>query len=400
VNVLIIAPQVPYPLDNGGSMRMYYLLRHLARRHRVVLMCPGPLSAEAAAALRFCAAVEAVPPPRRPMPWLEHLRGLAGPLPASSILPFSEGVDRLRDLLSAERFDLVQIEFLALAHLVHALPDRLRRVLVEHVIASEARSRLIRLMPWGVRRAYYTADLLKLRHYEPAAVRSFDACITMSSRDERLVRTWAPGITVTTIPNGVDTEYFAPAGTEDPFQLMFLGSFHLDYANVDAAMYFAREIFPRIRRQIPEARLTVVGPRPQPEVQRLARIQGIEVTGRVDDVRPYLARAALLVIPLRGGSGTKVRIFTAMAMQKSVLATSIAAEGIDAIPGEEIVIADGTERFADEAVSLLRDAYRRKRIGRAARALTVAQYDWRVIGNRLEALHASLLDRPAHPLSV
>jgi glycosyltransferase involved in cell wall biosynthesis len=139
----------------------------------------------------------------------------------------------------------------------------------------------------------------------------------------------------------------------------------------------------------------VVGPAPPLEVRELAHHPGIEVTGRVEDVRPYLARAALVVLPLRAGAGTKLRIFTAMAMQKVVLASPVAAEGIEAAPEEEIVISDGAEPFAEAAIALLLDGSRRSRIGRAARARAVAQYDWRVIGHRLEEFYTSLLDRGA-----
>jgi glycosyltransferase involved in cell wall biosynthesis len=367
------------------------MLRQLARRHEVVLLCPGPLSRDAAQALRFCAGLEVVPPGRSRRPWWEHLRGLAGALPASVCLSSDAMAIRLRELVRAQRFDIVQIEFLGLAHFARLLPSGPRKVLVEHCITSELRARLLRLMPWGARRLYYAVDLLKLRYYERAAMETFDACVTVSSRDERQIRAWVPGLDVATIPNGVDTDYFRPFGQEQPHSLLFIGAFDLEYANVDAVLQFARDILPLIRRRVPDAVLTVVGPAPPRAVLDLAQNPGIEVTGRVEDIRPYLARAALVILPLRGGAGTKIRIFTAMSMQKAVLASSLAVEGIDAATGEEIAIADGPERFAAEAISLLTDAPRRLRIGRAARARAVAQYDWRTLGQKLDDFYASLL---------
>lgn len=390
MKVLAVSPFLPFPLENGGAIRVYHLLRFLSRRHEVTLLCFGALTPQAREALRFCTSVHVVPPPRFPRPWWEHARGLAGALPASVCLPSEAMAARLRHLIASHPFDLVQVEFLGLSHLVQHLDGR-RKVLVEHSITSELRARQLGLMPWGARRLYYGADLLKLRRYEPAAVRAFDACVTVSSRDAGLVRTWAPGLPVATIPNGVDTEYFSPLGGEEASSLLFLGSFHLDPANVDGVLHFARDILPIIRRRLPDVRLTVVGTDPPREVRELSDARSIEVTGRVEDVRPYLARAAAVILPLRAGAGPKLRIFTAMAMQKTVLATSVAAEGVDARPGEEIVIADGAERFAEETIALLRDAPRRARIGQAARARAVAQYDWRVIGGQLETFYTFLL---------
>jgi len=394
VRLLVASPFVPYPLDFGGAIRIYHLLRHLATRHEVVLLCPEPIDRTAADALSFCTAVESFPAPAS-RPWHEHARHLAGRLPASVSLTSEALATRAHALLRGARFDIVQVEFLGLAHLREALPAGLPTVLVEHCLATEARTRQLGLMPWGPRRLYYALDLLKLRRYEPAAIRSFDACVTVSSRDAEQVRTWAPQVRTTTIPNGVDTEFFQAAGDTGEAEMLFLGSFHLDAANVDAAVQMACEILPRVRRHVPDARLTIVGTAPPAAVTRLGGLPGVTVAGGVPDVRPYLARAAIVALPLRAGAGTKVRVFTAMAMQRAVLATRLAAEGLDAAPGEEIVIAHDTARFVEEAVMLLRDAPRRARIGRAARARVVRDYDWRVLARRLETFHEALLDRPA-----
>lgn len=397
MNILVVCPSLPYPADNGGAIRVYHLLRELARHHRVAVLCYGTPSREAARALRFLDAVHAVPPPRFPRPWRDHLRALPGALPASVCYPAGPLAAALVRLAAARRWDIVQFEFLGVAHLAGAVGVGPRRVLVNHCLVSELRARQLRLMPWGLRRLYYTWDLPKIRRFERAALRAVDGCVATSEGDAAAMRAWAPGVPVAAIPNGVDTAYFRPAGPEDPRALLFVGSFGQDEANVDAAVSFAREILPRIRRSVPDARLAVVGSGPPPAVRRLARLPGVEVLGRVDDVRPHLARAAVLGLPLRGGAGSKVRVFTAMAMQKAVLATPLGLEGCDAAPGEEVMVADGPEAFAEEAVALLRDPARRARIGEAARRRVVASHDWRVLGRRLEAFHAALRDGARAP---
>lgn len=313
-------------------------------------------------------------------------------MPASAAFPIKAMARRLREILDGCDVDLVQVEFLGLAHLAPYL-DRHPKILVEHVITTEFRARQLRLMPWGTRRLYYAADLQKLRWYEPEAVRAYDGCVTVSSRDAEIVRSWAPQCHVAAIPNGVDTGYFYPAATDgDSDSVLFIGSFDIDFANIDAAKHFGREIFPAIRRRIPHARLTIVGANPPSAVSLLASEPGIEVTGRVADVRPYLARAGVVVIPLRGGGGSPIRLYTAMAMQKAIVCTSLGAQGASAVAGEEIVIADDPKGFASEVVALLRDPQRRRQIGRAARAKVVTKNDWRVIGRQLEVFHQTVVE--------
>jgi len=205
----------------------------------------------------------------------------------------------------------------------------------------------------------------------------------------------APALRVATVPNGVDTEYYTPQGSEDPQSLLFVGAFHLDPANADGIVYFAENVMPRIRQEHPRVTLTIVGPHPPPEVQRLASHPGVYVTGYVDDVRPYFGRASVVILPLRAGAGTKVRVFTAMAMGKPIVATPLAAEGIDAKPGEEIVIAELPSEFGDRVAALLQDSLRRKTLGHAAREAAAARYDWRASGHRLQEFYQTLVGTKA-----
>jgi glycosyltransferase involved in cell wall biosynthesis len=149
-------------------------------------------------------------------------------------------------------------------------------------------------------------------------------------------------------------------------------------------LYFVRDILPRIRAAEPDVTLSIVGRTPTPAVQRLAAENGIEVTGRVDDVRPHVAAAEVYIVPLRIGGGTRLKIFEAMSMAKAVVSTTIGAEGLPVTPGRDIVLADGPRAFADAVVQLIRDREMRHRIGRAACDLVVQKYDWAAVSRDFE----------------
>ena len=148
--------------------------------------------------------------------------------------------------------------------------------------------------------------------------------------------------------------------------------------------YFVREVLPRIRQVEPDASLSIIGRSPTPAVSRLAETAGIDVTGRVDDVRPYIADGSVYVVPLRIGGGTRLKIFEAMSMGKAVVSTTVGAEGLPVTPGRDIVIADEPARFAKAVVHLIRDAAARRRIEAEARRVVVDRYDWSAVAQDFE----------------
>ena len=165
--------------------------------------------------------------------------------------------------------------------------------------------------------------------------------------------------------------------------MVFTGS--MDWLpNEDGMTYFCREILPRVRQAEPAATLSIIGRSPTPAVRRLADEHGVEVTGRVDDVRPHVSRGAVYVVPLRIGGGTRLKIFEAMAMGKAVVSTSIGAEGLPVTSGRDVAIADDPARFAQAVVHLMRDASARQAIEIAARRLVVERYDWSAVASDFE----------------
>jgi len=192
------------------------------------------------------------------------------------------------------------------------------------------------------------------------------------------------------IPNGVDSEEFFPEETvPQPNSLVFTASFTYP-PNAEAMVFFCRDVLPRIRAAVPGTCLSIVGQRPGPEVEALGRLPGVEVTGRVPDVRPYLACAAVVVVPLRVGSGTRLKILEAMAMGRPIVSTSLGAEGLDIRPGHDLEIADDAASFAAATVALLRDPDRCVRLGTHARRTVIQRYSWSVVAERLDLLYRTL----------
>jgi glycosyltransferase involved in cell wall biosynthesis len=221
-------------------------------------------------------------------------------------------------------------------------------------------------------------------------VRRADLTLTVSAADAGHLRSLAPEQAdhILTVPIGVDTEYFKPITLSPADQtLLFIGTLYWP-PNVDSLRYFCREILPRIRTDVPEVCLNIVGVRPTAAVCALAADPAVTVIGNVPDVRPCAAKCGAFVVPLRWGSGMRVKILNAMAMGLPVISTTVGAEGIDVTDGEDILLADDPAAFAAAVVRVLNEPGLGKRVGAAARRLMETHYAWEVIGPRLIAAYA------------
>ena len=224
--------------------------------------------------------------------------------------------------------------------------------------------------------------------FEERTLARFDGVLAVSDADRETLHALYPGAIrqpVHVVPTGVDTEFFSPAPSEPGSRnLVFTGS--MDWLpNEDAMNYFCRDILPLVRAEQPDVTLSIVGRTPTPAVKRLAEVPGVTVTGRVDDVRPYMKAAAVYVVPLRIGGGTRLKIFEAMSMAKAVVSTTVGAEGLPVTSGGNAMLADQPASFARAIVELLRDVDRRAALESAARALVVEHYDWSAVAGSLES---------------
>jgi glycosyltransferase involved in cell wall biosynthesis len=239
----------------------------------------------------------------------------------------------------------------------------------------------------------YNIEFKKMLRYERRVVKSFHHVIAVSEHDRSLMESWVEGSRITVVPTGVDLEHYKPdfgRKASSPL-VMFVGAMDWE-PNVDAMEYFCREIWPGVLAQNSTARLRIVGRNPGERVRSLSA-PSVEITGRVPSVMDHLREAAVVVVPLRVGGGTRLKIYEAMAAGKAVVSTSVGAEGLDVHHGRDIELADSAESFSSAVLNLLQDNLRRERYERAA-AETAAQFDWSVIGEKFGRV-LELLSKPA-----
>jgi sugar transferase (PEP-CTERM/EpsH1 system associated) len=415
MRILWLKSDLLLPLDKGGRLRTWHLLRHLARRHEITYLAfasPEPPSADIGAMREVASHVETVPrrePAKRSLRfYADAATHLLDPLPYAVGKYRSREFRRvLRSLVAARHFDLIVCDFLVPAvNLPRHLPCP--AVVFTHNVESEIWRRHAETKKNPLSRLLYGLQYRRMLRYEGRELARFDGVLAVSAADRDTLERLYPGSIrepVRVVPTGVDTSYFHPApSVASSRELVFTGS--MDWLpNEDAMLYFCREILPLIRAEEPGVRLSIVGRAPTPAVKRLASDDRIRVTGRVDDVRPYVEAAAVYVVPLRIGGGTRLKIFEAMAMGKAVVSTKAGAEGLPIVNGEHLVIptadpsadpaADPTTDFASDptageprafarsVVRLLGDIERRRALERAARKLVTDRYDWSAVAGEL-----------------
>lgn len=382
MRIVIHTNQLLFPADGGGKIRSAQLFEALARRHEVTIAVfrrPGD-DAGAVDRMRRCAArVIAIdwdePMPPSPRFHLLAARAAASPLPLSALKVRHAGMQRaIRDELDRARPDLVVCDFVQNA--INLPLGAVPAVLNAHNVEATIIARLAAHAPGALARAYLRLEAAKLRRWEAAIARRFDRVVVVSDADRAAfaARYGVAGAVVA--PNGVDLEQFQPGATPAPGRdVVFVGC--LDWSpNADAAAHYVERVLPILRRRT-ASRFWIVGRNPTPAVRALAaRHPDVVVTGTVPDVRPYLERAAVVVVPLRVGGGTRIKILEALAMARPVVATTIGAEGLDLEDGREVLRADDPAAFADRVAGLLASPQRRAELGRAGRRVVEARYSW------------------------
>jgi len=390
VRILVASAYLPYPPDSGGRARGYHLLRWMAERHAVDLLAfthdPADL-ARVPPLQRLCASVRTVPAPAYPLgPWARLRRALQAP--ADLVMP-RRSAQMAAALAHSPPFDLAFLEDLGVAEYARLLAGA-PTILSKHNVEAELHRQLARAKrPLSPAWALARLEALALARHEGPVAALFRHVIVVSEQERARLAAHCPAGRIAVVPNGVDTGYFAPQPgvAEEPGSLLFVGTFFWP-PNVDAARWLVSDILPRIRREVPGVRLCLVGHDPPPDIQALARPPDVIVAGSVPDVRPYLARAAVCVVPLRIGGGTRLKILDALAMGRPVISTSLAGEGLDLAPGHELLIADGAEAFAAATVRLLRDPAQRAALGAAGRQAVESRHTWPTVLAGLEPLIA------------
>ena len=386
MRILWLKTELLHPVDKGGKIRTYNMLKELKRDHFIVYMSLDDGSADSAAreqAYEYCHDLVCVPYQQREKFssgfYAELLLNLASRYPyaikkyesAAMRNEISERVNR------SDFFDVVICDFLAPAINV---PRDLScpTILFQHNVEAMIWKRHFEVQNNQLKKIYLRQQWRKMERFEREACRRFDTVIAVSKDDCEQMRKEYGVDNVFEVPTGVDTDFFTPSGREvvEPRNVVFTGS--MDWLpNEDAIRYYTDHILPLIRRSLPDVTLTVVGRNPYPGLLELSqKDRSIIVTGRVEDVRPYMERAAAYVVPLRIGGGTRLKIYEGMAMEKAIVSTSVGAEGLPVTDGKEIFIADTPEDFAAAVVNLLTSPAFAKEVGQQARRTVVEKFGW------------------------
>jgi sugar transferase (PEP-CTERM/EpsH1 system associated) len=384
VKLLWLKSELLHPVDKGGRIRSYHMLKRLKREHEITYLSfvsPDDPAEATDLADEYSDRLVRVPreePQRFSARFYRDLAfNLGSPLPYALQKYRSSAMRRAIEREVAEGGHTVVVcDFLVPSVNLPSCRPAVS-VLFQHNVESMIWRRHYETETNMVKKAYFFDQWRKMYWYERAACRRFDAVITVSRADRDQIAAEFRANEVYDVPTGVDTDYFKPADcTPSPAEIVFTGS--MDWMpNEDAVIYFAESILPSIARAAPDVSLSVVGRNPTKKLLALAeQNRRIRVTGRVDDIRPYVARAAAFVVPIRVGGGTRLKIFEAMAMAKPVVSTTVGAEGLPVRDGRELLIADDPEDFARAVVRVLSDAHLARRIGEQAHAYVNEQYGW------------------------
>jgi len=392
------------PPDTGGKIRSYNVLRELARRHSVTFFSfyathDNDIHPDLKNIFNrvVCLPLK-LPAPKSPAELLDYGIRLFSSQPYNITKYCRPEVRRqLRALLKQETYDVILCDFMVAAGVI-PWDWPTPKVLFTHNVEATIWRRHYQVAANPLWKAISWLEWRRMEAAERRYLRLADRVLTVSGTDRDAFAPFMEPEKLTVIPTGVDVEYFQPMPAEEaPNSLVFTGS--MDWLpNEDAIFYFVDAILPLIKRQCPEVSLEVVGRSPSRKLQALAQQEkSMRLTGWVEDIRPFVARGSICIVPLRIGGGTRLKIFEAMAMSKAVVSTTVGAEGLPVQAGENILLADMPNDFAESVVSLLREPNERKRLGTSARALVQEKYSWPKVAESFARILQDVITRPTPP---
>lgn len=390
MKILFLTPYVPYPLNNGGLIRVHHILVNLGAKHDVTAICMEPDNDAQAQGIKVIEdkgiKIETVPVANSQKKELKRIYQL---LSLASSKPYQYKQYHSRAMQSAITkhleegdYDLLLVEFSQMGY--YDLNTDIPRFVDQHNVEYEIMHRTFETEKSPLRKLLAYSEWKKFHKQEIQNCEKFTACLTTSQRDAEILQQRSPGMECHVIPNGVDSEFFKSANTEiDPNMVLFTGTISY-YPNTEGILWFYKNIWPLIKEKNPAATFCIAGKSPPPEVQSIADADpSVTVTGMVDDMRDYYNKAAVVVVPLRVGGGTRLKILEGMSMSKAIVSTSVGAEGIDHSDGSDILLKDTPQEFSDAVVEVMTDSTLRQKLEKGGRTLVEAKYDWRAVTDKL-----------------
>jgi glycosyltransferase involved in cell wall biosynthesis len=393
MKILMLTPYLPYPLLSGGQIRSYNLLKNLKDKHDITLFSfirsreeeqwVGELS-------KYCSQVKVFK--RRPAwdPKNIILSGLS-PFPFLVAIYFSLSVRRaIAQELNLHRYDLIHAEtFYVMPNLPFHIS--LPTLLVEQTIEYMVYQNFVDNVAFPPFRPLLHLDVLKIKFWEKYYWKRATRLAAMSEEDRTIMGKSVRGKHIDVVANGIDVRFFNQTKKKKSAQptVLFVGNFKW-LPNKDAAVFLAQEIWPLIKKEIPQAKLWIVGTNPTKEINRLQELPGVIVEGEIADIRTAFGQANVLLAPIRNGRGTKYKVLEAMATQLPVVTTPLGTEGINIIPGQHALVATSATDLANQTIQLLRNKRQGRKLAREAKKLITKHYNWKKISADLDKIYQKL----------
>jgi glycosyltransferase involved in cell wall biosynthesis len=388
MRILWLKTELLHPVDKGGKIRTYQMLRELKKDHHVTYLCLDDGTAESGAlekAHEYAHEVITVPHSTSAKFtsrfYVELIRNLRSDLPYALEKYLSPDLrERITSMAGSGDFDLLICDFLAPA--VNVPPNLpIKTLLFQHNVEAMIWQRHFEVAENPIKRAYFRFQWQRMRRYEGESCRRFDWVVAVSEEDAETMKRDYGLENISHVPTGVDTDYFEYDESRETsgHDIVFTGS--MDWLpNEDGIQWFVSEIFPKVQKEIPGATLTVVGRNPSAALRALSTSSdSIAITGRVPDVRPFMTRASVYVVPIRIGGGTRLKIYEAMAMGLPVVSTTVGAEGLGVEDGADILLRDDPYALSDAIVKLLRDRALAGRLGKEAAMRVQKHNSWKSV---------------------
>ncbi|HBI44187.1 MAG TPA: glycosyl transferase family 1 [Planctomycetales bacterium] len=393
LNVVIVDEELPYPPTSGKRIRTLNLTLRLARRHRITYICHRNSDpAEARQATDFfrdqgiaARTVDWSPPPKSGAAFYARLAAnLLSPLPYSAVSHDSQPLRQaLREHAASHPVDLWHCEWTPYVQAVRGLPKG-RRLVVAHNVESVIWRRYYETEPHPLRRWYVGGQWRKFERFERQVMGEVDRAVAVSSLDAERLRRDFGARRVDVVENGVDPAYFRPQNTQrEPAQLLFLGS--LDWRpNLDGVRLLLDRVFPAVRATVPSARLCLVGRHPPTWLKQASAAPGVELHADLPDVRPQLARCGMMVVPLRIGGGSRLKILEALASNTPVVSTRVGAEGLELEPERHLTVVEDVEDLPGAIIRAVREPAAMASQAERGREAVLARYGWDALADQMD----------------
>lgn len=398
MKILLLYPFLPYPSSHGTAIWIYNYLKNMSKYHQISLCCfIDQEEKELVKSLEpYCFSIEAIE--LTPKPGLNKLLNLVFSLKPRIVNNYfsRQFLNKVNSLIKQNHYDIIHFNLSCWVgeYINHIeINDISKTILYEHDIIFETTLQNVKKHLFSPRALIYYIDYLKIKKYQLGIWKKFNKVITVNGADKRLIERFIPNLNISVIPNGVDTNFFKPV-TENINKeniLIFVGNYW-HYPNEDAIIFFLKKIYKKIKSEIKDVKLLIIGRKATDKMKRLAALDSsVEIKGYVPDIRPYLSKASVFTAPIKMGGGMRGKILEAMAMGVAVVSTPLGMEGIEAVDGIHAFIADNPDQFAHRTIELLQNKILRDKFSGEGRKLVENKYDWSIICANLEKVYEEIM---------